>query len=163
MTERGRAQPVEHGLQVNPSVGCSKAQRCELVDHLQSTMTSYSHSVSFVHQQKDGLEFGRKRYRFALTCNQGDQPFSQSSGPRRLQETESRHPSFRLPDATRHWLNRVSEIHIYQQLDQMPTASGAGKAQRKRGIKEQNVGNERFGLTSYLSEGRLRVRYQPKQ
>jgi hypothetical protein len=80
VTERGHAQPVEHGLQVNQSVGCSKAQRCERVDHLQSTMTSYSHSVSFVHQQKDALEFGRKRYRFALTCNQGDQPFSRIIG-----------------------------------------------------------------------------------
>jgi hypothetical protein len=26
------------------------------------------HPVSFIHQQKDGLELGRKRYRFALTC-----------------------------------------------------------------------------------------------
>jgi hypothetical protein len=26
-----------------------------------STLPSYSHSVSFVHQQKDGLQFGRKR------------------------------------------------------------------------------------------------------
>jgi hypothetical protein len=47
---------VEHGLQLNQPVGCSKVQRCERADHLQSTMPSYSHSLSFVHQQKDGLE-----------------------------------------------------------------------------------------------------------
>jgi hypothetical protein len=34
----------------------------------------------FIHQQKDGLEVGRKRYRFALTCNQCDQPFSRIIG-----------------------------------------------------------------------------------
>src|SRR5437773_1575111 len=67
-SERDNAQPVEHGLQVNESMGCSKVQRCERADHFQSTMTSYSHPVSFVHQQKDGLEFGRKQYRFALAC-----------------------------------------------------------------------------------------------
>jgi len=61
-------KPVDHGLQVKQSVGCSKVQRCERANHLQSAMPSYSHSVSFVHQQKDGLEFGRKRYRFALAC-----------------------------------------------------------------------------------------------
>src|SRR5207249_5917325 len=37
-------------------MGCSKVQRCERADDLQSTMPSYSHPVSFVHQQKDGLE-----------------------------------------------------------------------------------------------------------
>ena len=67
MTGRGRAQPVEHGLQLDESMGCSKVQRCERADHFQSTMPSYSHPVSFIHQQKDGLEFGRERYRFALT------------------------------------------------------------------------------------------------
>src|SRR6266481_5882159 len=41
---------------------------CERADHLQSTMASYSHSVSFIHQQRDGLEFGSKGYRFALPC-----------------------------------------------------------------------------------------------
>ena len=52
----------------NESMNCSKVQRCERADHIQSTMPSYSHPVSFIHQQEDGLEFGRKRYRFALTC-----------------------------------------------------------------------------------------------
>ncbi|MCU1242106.1 MAG: hypothetical protein JWO71_2832 [Candidatus Acidoferrum typicum] len=49
-------------------MGCSKVQRCERADHFQSTMPSYSHPVSFVHQQKDGLEFGGKGYSFALAC-----------------------------------------------------------------------------------------------
>ncbi len=62
-----RAPPVEHGLQVNHSVDCSKVQRSERADHLQSTLPSHSHSVLFVHQ-KDGLQFGRKRYRFAFAC-----------------------------------------------------------------------------------------------
>jgi hypothetical protein len=39
----------------------AKVQRSERADHLKSTLPSYSHSVSFVHQQKDGLQFGRKR------------------------------------------------------------------------------------------------------
>src|SRR5712672_4465724 len=39
-------------------MGCSKVQRCERTHHLQSEMSSYSHPVSFIHQQKDGLEFG---------------------------------------------------------------------------------------------------------
>src|SRR6266566_5441731 len=47
-------------------MSCSKVQRCERAAHFQSTLPSYSHRVSFVHQQKNGLEFGRKRYRFAL-------------------------------------------------------------------------------------------------
>jgi hypothetical protein len=34
--------------------GCSKVQRCERAGHLQSTMASYSHPVSFIRQQKDG-------------------------------------------------------------------------------------------------------------
>ena len=67
-TVRGRAQPFEHGLQLNESVVRSNVQHCERADHFQSTLPSYSHSVSFVHQQEDGLEFGRKRYRFALAC-----------------------------------------------------------------------------------------------
>ena len=45
-------------------------QRCERADHFQSTMPSYSHTVSFVHQQKGGLEFGGKGYRFPLACVQ---------------------------------------------------------------------------------------------
>ena len=49
-------------------MGRSKVQRGKRADHLQSTMPSYSHTISFVHQQKDGLEFGRKGYRFALAC-----------------------------------------------------------------------------------------------
>jgi hypothetical protein len=44
--ERGRAQPVEHGLQVNESMGCSKVQGCERADHLQSTMASYDQNPS---------------------------------------------------------------------------------------------------------------------
>jgi hypothetical protein len=62
------AQPFEHGLQLNESMGCSNVQRCERADHLQSAMASYSHSVSFIHQQRDGLEFGSKGHRFALPC-----------------------------------------------------------------------------------------------
>jgi hypothetical protein len=48
-SERGRAQPVEHGLQVNESKGCSKVQGCESADHLQSTLASYNHPVPFAH------------------------------------------------------------------------------------------------------------------
>jgi integrase len=36
--ERGRAQPVKQRLQVDESVACSKVQRCERADHLQSMM-----------------------------------------------------------------------------------------------------------------------------
>jgi len=35
-------------------LGISVTQRCERAGHLQSTMASYSHPVSFIHQQKDG-------------------------------------------------------------------------------------------------------------
>src|SRR5712664_1573498 len=61
-------ESFEHGLRLNESMGCSIVQRCERADHLQSTMASYSHSVSLIHQQRDGLEFGSKGYRFALPC-----------------------------------------------------------------------------------------------
>jgi len=33
-----------------------------------AVISTDSYPISFVHQQKDGLEFGRKRYRFALAC-----------------------------------------------------------------------------------------------
>jgi hypothetical protein len=72
--ERAYAIAVEHRLQVNQSVGCSKVQGSRRADHLQSTLPSYSHSVSFVHQQKDGLQFGRKRYRFDHLRRDGPEP-----------------------------------------------------------------------------------------
>jgi hypothetical protein len=65
-------------------VGCSKVQRSERADHLQSTLPSYSHSVSFVHQQKDGLQFGRKRYLCPSKiskCLSGKELFSLCSSP----------------------------------------------------------------------------------
>ena len=85
MRRRGHRNAVAHN---RSSMVCkstspwaaARSSAASVPDHLQSTMTSYSHSVSFVHQQKDGLEFGRKRYRFALTCNQCDQPFSRMIG-----------------------------------------------------------------------------------
>jgi hypothetical protein len=63
-----RAQPFEHGLQLNESMGCRRSNVASVPTHFQSTMPSYSHTVSFVHQQKGGLEFGRKGYRFPLAC-----------------------------------------------------------------------------------------------
>ena len=66
--QRMHEGPLGQYKQVNESMSCSKVQCCEGADHSQSTMPSYGHTVSFVHQQKGGLEFGRKGYRFPLAC-----------------------------------------------------------------------------------------------
>jgi hypothetical protein len=60
---------------------------------LRVSRTSHRHSVGW-------------GWKFAFPCNQGDQPFPESSGPRRLKETESRYPSLRLRDYTGRWTER---------------------------------------------------------
>ena len=72
-------------------------------------MTSYSHSVSFVPQQKDGLESNASNIASRSRATNAISPFPESWGPRRLQETESRYPS-----------SQVSEEREFTELSSEP-------------------------------------------
>ena len=102
-------------------MSCSKVQRCERADHFQSTLPSYSHGVSFVHQQKNGLEFARKRYRFALASVEMRQ--SRIDG---LLQAYYFQPFGRLRDPRAHTSRRVymGQPDLHSGKDQNPLIFG---------------------------------------
>jgi len=83
---RCRAQPVEHGLQINEPMGCSKVQRCERTHHLQSEMSSYSHpSRSSINKRMLGV----RRRAISLRAHRVEMFRAESTGRFRL--TTSNH------------------------------------------------------------------------
>ena len=108
-------------------MSCSKVQRCERADHFQSTLPSYSHGVSFVHQQKNGLEFARKRYRFALASVEMRQ--SRIDG---LLQAYYFQPFGRLRDPRAHTSRRVymGQPDLHSGRDQNPLIFGTRRVVR---------------------------------